>query len=160
MRRNDKEVTDPKELRRVILEAKHITVAMCMGGEPYLATLSHGYDEENNRLYFHCAREGKKIDFLRSNPVVWGQALIDGGYQQGSCDHLYRTTQFRGSVTFVEDYEEKTRALRLMAERLDEAPERIISEQVKPSSVGKVTIGRIDVDYMSSKKADEVIISL
>jgi hypothetical protein len=42
---------------------------------------------------------------------VWGQALIDNGYQQGSCDHLYRTAQFRGKVTFVEDQAEKIHAL-------------------------------------------------
>ena len=160
MRRKDKEVTDPSELVKPLKEAAYITLALCRDNEPYIATLSHGYDEEANRVYFHCAREGKKVDILRTNPVVWGQALIDGGYQQGSCDHLYHTTQFRGVVSFVEDPEEKRRALETMVRRLDDNPGGIIERQVKPDSWSKVHVGRIDIVEMTGKKADKVIISL
>ena len=48
MRRRDKEVADPGELRRVLLEAKYVTLALCVESEPYLATLSHGYDVLRN----------------------------------------------------------------------------------------------------------------
>jgi nitroimidazol reductase NimA-like FMN-containing flavoprotein (pyridoxamine 5'-phosphate oxidase superfamily) len=160
MRRSDKEVTDPSELVKPLREADYVTLALCRDNVPYIATLSHGYDEANNRIYFHCAREGKKVDYFRANPVVWGQALIDGGYQQGSCDHLYHTTQFRGVVSFVEEYEEKRRALGIMVKQLDDNPEGIIERQVKPDSVSKVLIGRIDVVEMTGKKADKIIVSL
>jgi nitroimidazol reductase NimA-like FMN-containing flavoprotein (pyridoxamine 5'-phosphate oxidase superfamily) len=160
MRRKDKEVTDLGELVKPLKEAGYITLALCRDNVPYIATLSHGYDEENNRIYFHCAEQGKKVDILRTNPVVWGQALIDGGYQQGSCDHLYHTTQFKGEVSFVEDYEEKRRALEIMVKQLDDDPDDIIERQVKPGSVSKVLIGRIDVVEMTGKKADKIIISL
>jgi nitroimidazol reductase NimA-like FMN-containing flavoprotein (pyridoxamine 5'-phosphate oxidase superfamily) len=160
MRRKDKEVTDHTELVKPLREAAYVTLALCRDNEPYIATLSHGYDEEAGRIYFHCAREGKKVEILRANPIVWGQALIDGGYQQGSCDHLYHTTQFRGVVSFVEGYEEKKRALETMVRRLDDAPEGIIERQLKPDSVSKVLIGRIDILGMTGKKADRVIVSL
>ena len=78
-----------------------------MDNEPYLAALSHGYDEEKNCLYFHCAKEGKKVEILHANNRVWGQALVDRGYVQGACGHLYATTQFKGRVTFVDDIVEK-----------------------------------------------------
>ena len=48
--------------------------------------------------------EGKKIDILKENNIVWGQAMIDKGYIQGKCDHLYATVQFRGKIVFVEDF--------------------------------------------------------
>src|SRR3990170_5284602 len=126
---------------------------MCLDNEPYLATLSHGYDEERNCIYFHCAAEGKKINILQANNRVWGQALVDRGYVQGACDHLYATTQFSGKVTFVEDIAEKEHALKLMIESLDDNPEEIIEKQLLPQSVQTVRIGRIDVDSMSGKKA-------
>lgn len=160
MRRRDKEVTDHAELVKPLKEADYVTLALYRDNVPYIATLSHGYDEANNRIYFHCAREGKKVDILRDNPVVWGQALIDGGYQQGSCDHLYHTTQFKGIVSFVEDYEEKRRALEIMVKQLDDKPGDIIESQVKPGSVSKVHVGRIDVVEMTRKKADRIIVSL
>ncbi len=160
LRRKDKEITNEAEVRAILREAQHVTIAMSLGDEPYLVTLSHGYDDGNDRIYFHCAMEGKKVEILRENPRVWGQALVDNGYQQGSCDHLYRTTQFHGWVTFIDDQEEREHALRIMIRHLDEDPEKIIDEQITPHSTGRILIGRIDIDHMSGKKADKVIVQL
>ena len=160
IRRKEKIVSDEDEKISPFKIAKYVTIAMCEGNEPYLVTLSHGYDEENNRIYFHCAKEGKKLDILKKNRMVWGQALLDKGYQQGSCDHLYHTTQFRGQVSLVEDVKEKKRALKIMIRQLEDDPEKVIERQVQPDSVNRVYIGRIDIDYVSSKKSEEIIISL
>jgi nitroimidazol reductase NimA-like FMN-containing flavoprotein (pyridoxamine 5'-phosphate oxidase superfamily) len=160
MRRRDKEITDKPEIEAILREAKHVTVAMCHGDEPYLATLSHGYDAEKGCIYFHCAPEGKKVEILKANPAVWGQALLDDGYQQGSCDHLYRTAQFGGRVCWVSGKEEKEHALRVMIRHLDDDPEAVIAGQITPHSTGRILVGRIDVTSMSGKKADKVIIQL
>ncbi len=160
LRRKDKEITDEAKVKAILLEARHVTIAMSLNDEPYLATLSHGYDESRNCVYFHCAREGKKVGILKTNPRIWGQALVDNGYQQGSCDHLYRTAQFRGSITFIDDQEEKEHALRVMIKHLDEDPEKIIIEQITPHSTERILIGRIDIDYLSGKRADRVIVQV
>ena len=160
IRRKEKEIKDAQELIRIVQEAKYITLAMCSGSEPYLVTVNHGYDRENNCIYFHCAREGKKIDILTENNLIWGQALVDRGYVQGMCDHLYATTQFKGRVTFVTDYEEKKRALTVMIQALEEEPEKVIQKQLTSESISNVGIGRIDIDAMSGKKAEKVIISV
>ncbi|MDH5439857.1 MAG: pyridoxamine 5'-phosphate oxidase family protein [Candidatus Bathyarchaeota archaeon] len=160
IRRKDKAITDISEMKEILRTAKYVTLAMCLNDEPYLVSLSHGYDEERNCIYFHCAKEGKKIDILKANNLVWGQAIVDLGYVQGACDHLYATTQFGGRVTFVEDIEEKEHALRVMIESLDDNPEEIIEKQLTPESIQRVTIGRIDIDYLSGKKASKIVISL
>ena len=108
IRRKEKEITEAEEMIAILKQAKYITVAMCLDDEPYLATLSHGFDAENQCIYFHCAQQGKKIDILKKNNLVWGQALMDDGYAAGKCDHLYATTQFRGRVSFIVDENEKT----------------------------------------------------
>jgi hypothetical protein len=133
---------------------------MSLNNEPYIATLSHGYDREKNCIYFHCAREGKKIDILSENNVVWGQALEDHGYIDGSCDHLFATTQFKGRVTFIDDIKEKMHALSVMLRQLESDPQKVTEEQITEESVEKVNIGRIDIEDMSGKKAKEVVISL
>ncbi len=160
IRRKEKAIKTHKEMVAILKEAKYISLAMCMNQEPYLVTLSHGYDETQNCIFFHCAQEGKKIDILKQNSVVWGQALIDHGYVQGKCDHLYSTIQFRGKTTFLTDVEEKRHALLVMIHQLEETPEDVIKEQLSESSLMRVNIGRIDIDYLSGKKSKEVIISL
>lgn len=159
MRRDDKRIEDKQRIQEILLKANYVTIAMCKDNTPYLVTLSHGYDQSNNCIYFHCASEGKKIDYLQENPLVWGQALIDKGYVQGACDHLYATAQFRGRVQFLENVVQKEEALKVMIRHLDDKPEKVMSEQLSPESISNVTIGRIDIEYLSGKLADEVIIS-
>ena len=143
-----------------ILESvQYVTIAMCADNEPYLVTLSHGYDRERHCIYFHCAKEGKKIDILNSNSVVWGQALLDKGYVQGDCDHIFATVQFKGRVTFIDDLTEKKHALRVMIEGLDDNPSKVISAKVKDSAVEELGIGRIDIEYLSGKRAEKADVS-
>lgn len=160
IRRKEKAITDETEMKQILQKAQYVTLAMSKDNQPYLVTLSHGYESEKNILFFHCASEGKKMEYLTSNNVVWGQALIDLGYAQGACDHLYATTQFKGKVSFLHDLEEKRKALINMIQKLDDNPQEIIEAQLKEKSVGKVTIGRIDIEYMSGKKQKTVNISL
>ncbi len=159
IRRKEKEISDKNEMLAILENAKYITIAMCVDNEPYLVTLSHGYDRERNCIYFHCAREGKKIDILKEQNKVWGQALMDKGYVQGSCDHLYATTQFMGRVTFVENSDEKKHALEVMINVLEDDPQKVPDTQLTEKSIKGVQIGRINIEYMSGKKSDKVIIS-
>ena len=75
IRRKDREITINNHLKEALKTASYITIALCKNNEPYLVSLSHGYDEKKNCLYFHCASNGKKIDYLKSNNKVWGQAV-------------------------------------------------------------------------------------
>jgi nitroimidazol reductase NimA-like FMN-containing flavoprotein (pyridoxamine 5'-phosphate oxidase superfamily) len=160
IRRKEKAIQDEHEMHSILRETKYVTIAMCSDNEPYLVTLSHGYDSQNNCIYFHCAQEGKKIDILRENGIVWGQALVDHGYANGNCDHLYVSVHFKGHVTFITDQEEKKKALTVMVNQLEPDPLPVIDEQFTAKSLKRVNIGRIDIDYMSGKKAKEVVISL
>ncbi len=157
LRRKDKEIKDPVVLKKILKSAQFVTIAMCKQNKPYLVSLNYGYDEENNRMYFHCAREGKKLDYLRENNLVWGQVLLDFGYSMGKCDHLYASVHFSGKVTFVDDIDEKRHALECMIRHLDSNPEDLISK-LSNHDLDEVLIGRIDIDYMTGKKSKGVTI--
>jgi nitroimidazol reductase NimA-like FMN-containing flavoprotein (pyridoxamine 5'-phosphate oxidase superfamily) len=160
IRRKEKAILEQDEMVEIICKAKYITIAMYSEEEgPYLVTLSHGYDREKYCIYFHCAREGKKIDILTNNNLVWGQAIVDLGYVQGACDHLYATTQFQGKVMFIEDLKEKEHALNVMIHGLEENPTKVIEEQIDEKSLKRVHIGRIDIEYMTGKRSKDVVIS-
>lgn len=160
IRRKEKAITDENEMKEILLRAQFVTLAMSKENQPYLVTLNHGYDLEKDVIFFHCASKGKKIDYLQANNVVWGQAIVDKGYAQGACDHLYATTQFMGKVTFLQDPNQKKKALINMIRKLDNDPQAIIEKQLTEKSIARVTIGRIDIEYMSGKKQVTVEISL
>jgi nitroimidazol reductase NimA-like FMN-containing flavoprotein (pyridoxamine 5'-phosphate oxidase superfamily) len=160
IRRKEKSIEDREEMRDILRKAKYVTIAMCHNNTPYLVTLSHGFDCEKNVIYFHCAHEGKKIDILKLNNIVWGQALLDKGYVGGKCDHLYATTHFRGTVTFVDNNEEKRHALITMIKQLEPDPKEVINKQISEKSLNRVNIGKIEIDYLSGKKSEALVVSL
>ncbi len=160
MRRKEKEVKDHTEMVRVLMAARYVTVAMCDEDGPYLATLTHGYDAARNAIYFHCAEDGRKVDVLKRDGRVWGQALVDLGYAEGRCDHLYETTQFRGKVQFIQDPAEKRHALEVLIRKNEKAPDKVMAEQITDDSVRRVNLGRIDIDLMTGKRSAKVIVSV
>jgi len=155
VRRKDKEITDEAVMKKILKTTQYVTIAMARDDQPYLVSLSHGYDEENHRIYFHCAKEGKKLDYMKANSSVWGQVVIDGGYVHGECSHLFASVMFSGSVTFLEGKDERWRAISLMTRQLDDDAEALITNR-KPESLDNTVIGRIDIDYMTGKKSEEI----
>ena len=156
MRRMDKALEDPATLRRILGEAKHITVATCKDDMPYLVSLSHGYDEEKDLIYFHCAGEGKKLDYMRANPTIWGQAVLDFGFFDGhdDCRQEFASVMFRGEVTFVEDLEEKRHAFIMTNRQLDAPSEGL--QRVMDEHLERATVGRITMEYLTGKKTKGV----
>jgi nitroimidazol reductase NimA-like FMN-containing flavoprotein (pyridoxamine 5'-phosphate oxidase superfamily) len=150
VRRKDREITDSAVLKSVLKSTKYVTIALCMDNEPYLVSLSHGYDEVQNCLYFHCAPEGKKLVYLKANNSVWGQAVLDYGVTD-ECDYAYTSVHFKGKVSLVEDLSEKRHAIEVMIRQLSENPEAKLAK-IKLEKLAKTTMGRIDISCMTGKK--------
>lgn len=157
VRRTDKEIQDPAILKKILKSCAYVTIAFSKNNQPYLVSLSYGYDEIRNCLFFHCANEGKKLQYLRSNNAVWGQALIDHGYAQGKCTHLYASVHFSGKASLLKSLEEKSEAMKCMINQLDKNPERLLAD-LKPERLKNTMMGRIDIEHMTGKKSKEVTV--
>jgi uncharacterized protein len=163
LRRVDREINDPKALRRILLHSKHFILSLADGGEPYAVPMGYVYDEEENAVYFHCAKEGKKIEFLNMNPQVWGLVVIDEGVQSGGCVNLYASAMFLGKVVWVSDAAEKTRAMNLFAERLSSDVEGTKQRLKKMFEAGEalpagVVIAKIRIEELTGKRSTEMTI--
>lgn len=150
VRRKDREITDLTEMRQVFLNTKYVTVALCMHEEPYLVSLSHGYDQAKNCLYFHCAPEGKKLVILQVNNKVWGQAVLDFGVTE-ECDYAYTSVHFQGKMSLITDLTEKQHAIEVLVRQVSLNPEDKLAK-IKPEKLEKTTMGKIEITYMSGKK--------
>ena len=157
IRRAEKAIVEPAILKKILKSTNYVTLAMSMNDQPYLASLSHVYDEKNNCIYFHCAPEGKKLEYLSMNNRVWGQALLEYGYfgEEEECDHLYASVHFSGRVTFLEDTEEKLQAMTLMMNNVRKKTEST-SKAFEENRLDKTEVGRIDMEYLSGKKSSRV----
>ena len=156
IRRKDKEITDPEQMKKILKTTNYVTLAMVNDGEPYLVSLSHAYNEAKHCIYIHSASEGKKLDYLRANPIVWGQAMQDHGYHKSECSHLYASVMFKGRVQFIDDVEEKRGVFKAMILQLEPDPESIMDETLKSTGIPTTIVAKIKIEYMSGKKSEEV----
>lgn len=68
IRRSDREIP-LQEARALFDSAEYGVLSTVEGdGQPYGVPLSYVY--RNNRIYFHCAVSGQKLDNIESNPKV------------------------------------------------------------------------------------------
>jgi uncharacterized protein len=85
--RPNRELTHESDIIAILKKGRFAVISMCRNNEPYIVTLSYGYDVEKNSLYFHCVQKGLKLDFLSSNRKVCATVIEDGGYIMGECGH-------------------------------------------------------------------------
>jgi nitroimidazol reductase NimA-like FMN-containing flavoprotein (pyridoxamine 5'-phosphate oxidase superfamily) len=151
MRKTEKEITDPEEIKRILLGQRTATIAMCRNGEPYLVALTYAYSPERSSIFFHCAAEGKKLDFMKANPRIWGQVVEDGGYVKGQCDHYFRSVHFWGTAEMVAGSEEKKAALSLLIEKHETEHVKMKQKLLGDAKLDDVMVIRIKIDGMSGK---------
>lgn len=140
MRRKDREITEEQKLREIMDTCKVCRLAMQDEDGLYLVPLNYGYRFENGELtlYFHSAKEGRKVRAIQKNPDVCFEmdcehALIEAdtpcayGYE-------YACVMGDGKAVILEDAKEKAEALSvLMRHQTGEVFE--ISEQMARSVV-------------------------
>ena len=90
-------------------------LALWDGEEPYAVPLSYVYHE--GKLYFHCARAGRKLEAARVCPkasfcVVAADNVIPEKYTTA-----YRSVIVSGRLRIIEDEAEMIPALRQLAEK-------------------------------------------
>ena len=153
IRRKDREITINNQLKEALKTASYITIALCKNNEPYLVSLSHGYDEKKNCLYFHCASNGKKIDYLKSNNKVWGQAVQVYRVKE-QCDYNYKSVHFKGKIFLINDLSEKQNAMQVMIRQRSPNPEEYL-KKVLAENLATTTMGKIEISYITGKKTKD-----
>ncbi len=120
MRRKDREVTNIIEILQIIEKAKVLHLALFDADYPYIVPLHYGYEYKEGILifYMHCAKEGHKLDLIRSNPNVCIEVesdveLISGGDVACKYGASFASVIGRGRAELTEDVQEKIRGLSL-----------------------------------------------
>ena len=153
LRRKDKAIEDEGLMLDFLENQELATIALSKDDKPYLFTADFGFERKTMSIFIHCASKGKKVDYIKNNPVVWGQVMLDLGYVQGECDHKYRTVQFWGKASFVTDMEEKRKALCVMIDQLEEDSDTGKKEYIQGKEFENVMIIRIGIEGLSGKES-------
>jgi nitroimidazol reductase NimA-like FMN-containing flavoprotein (pyridoxamine 5'-phosphate oxidase superfamily) len=139
MRRKDRQILDKTTMFDVVKNGKYTVVGMCNNNEPYVVTLSYGFEEESETLFFHGAQEGQKLDFMRINPQVCMTVIEDNGYQYDHCTHAYKSVIIRGTMKLISSEEERMHAIKVMIQQLEHNPKEQIQKLSTQTDLWKNT---------------------
>ena len=148
MRRKDREM--PKEFGLKLIDRCEYGVAAMIDedGRPYTAALN--LVRVGEKLYFHCAMEGKKTDSLRKNPEVCISFVGGVSPVPDKFTTLYESAVVRGKAAEVTEDEEKIHALRVLCEKLTPSNMDNFDEAIK-RSLHRTAVWRIDIEDISAK---------
>ena len=122
-------------------------------GYPYTVPVNFYYDEDDNRIYFHSAKKGHKIDSIKANDKVCLTTWNDGYLEQGdwAC-HVSSCVVF-GRARLIEDRKITEEKVRKFARKYYPSAEEV-EEEIKKSIAG-VQLVAIEIEHISGKKVHE-----
>ena len=151
MRRKDKEINDKATIEWILNEADFCRIAMCDGSKPYIVPLNFGY--EDGILFFHSAKEGKKIDVLRTNNKICFE--IDIKAELVKCEVIcdwgmkYYSIVGEGIVDILTDIEEKKRGLNVISKKYA----KNLEFEYPISMLNNIEVLKVSILKMTGKKS-------
>lgn len=120
---------------------------------PYSLPINYFYDDEENRIYFHGAKMGYKVDCIEKNNkscfVTYGdEELSDNGWS-----YYLKSVIVFGKIEIVKDQELAAKKLRELASRY--YPSLLEVDSAMERSFKNVLVYYLDIEHMTCKKVHE-----
>lgn len=123
---------------------------------PYGVPLSYVYDE--GKIYFHCAKNGYKLDLIQQNSVACFTVIDQDEIVPHEFTTYFRSAMAFGKVFVIEQWEERIEALRKLGEKYSSGPllEKKMEEEIQ-RELSSVCMLYFLIEEMSGKEAVELI---
>ena len=120
---------------------------------PYGIPINFYYDEDLNKIFFHGAGEGHKIDAIKRNNKASFCTWNNGEQVEGKWYYMVLSVIVFGKIRIVEDGEYKVSQLRKMAQKYYPTKEEVEFELNR--DLYRVTLLELDVEHISGKRVEE-----
>jgi uncharacterized protein len=146
-----RDITNKAEIEDVIKRSRFCHVGMVDGDEPYVLGFNFGYQDKY--LYLHCSKTGHKLDVLARNNKICAAFDVDHDFfsrnEDVACSWRmrYRSILMWGSAEFVEDYNAKVDALKIIMSHYSD-----LDFEFNAPAVNNVTIIRVKISRISGRK--------
>lgn len=121
------------------------------GGYPYAFPMNYIYTD--GKLYFHCAKEGHKIDALSADNRVSFCVMDEGFKKDGDWALNIKSVIIFGKINKIDNDAEKLRILRDLGLKYYPSAE-LVEEEVDKFGA-EVQILELNIDYMTGKLVNE-----
>lgn len=149
--KNEISIEESKDLLR-----KNKRGALSVNGDegyPYAVPINFYYEEEEDKIYFHSAKKGHKIDSIKANDKICFTTWDEGYLEEGDWAYHVSSCVVFGRAKCIEDpkiTEEKVRKFALKYYPTKEE----VEVEIK-AAINAVQLVAIDIEHISGKKVQE-----
>ena len=148
MRRAEKEIKDRSQIDAIIQEASVCRIGLVDGDEAYIVPMNFGYSD--NCLWFHCAKEGRKMDLVKRTGKASFEIDIDEGLvldrDAYKCSNNFKCVMGKGRIGVVSDPEERAKGSRSLMRHYHPG-EYIVNDKC----MDKTVVLKLEVESLSCK---------
>lgn len=121
---------------------------------PYGIPINFYYSTDDNRIYFHGAREGHKIDSIKKNDKVSFTVFEKGVPVEGKRGLNVRSVIIFGRIKIVQDREKTFEICRKIAGQFEFADKAYIEDEIK-NFAKAVTCLELEPEHITGKLINE-----
>lgn len=153
MRRFNQQIPQEQCVKILKKEPRGVLAVHGEDGYPYAFPINYVYDEENGKIYFHCAALGHKIDAIQRDPKV-SFCVYDKGYKKEG-DWAWNITSviIFGHIRCIEDPQEIRNRVYQLGLKYYPTPESVDEEMKKVGS--RVLALELTMDHVTGKRVNE-----
>ncbi len=122
-------------------------------GYPYTVPVNFYYDEDDNKIYYHSAKKGHKIDSIKANDKICFTTWNDGYLEDGDWAFHVSSCVVFGRAKLIEDRKITEEKVRKFARKYYPSPEEA-EEEIKRAIAG-VQLVAIEIEHISGKRVYE-----
>lgn len=152
--RRFKQAVSEVECKKILTEEKRGTFSVIGDdGYPYSLPINFYYDEKENRIYFHGAKQGHKVDAIKNCDKVCFTTWNTGFKKEGCWEWNVTSVIVFGRAKLIEDRqitEDRSRKLALKYYPTKEEVEEEIA-----LGIDRVQLFSIDIEHMTGKLVNE-----
>ena len=153
MRRSPQALSREEMIDLLRTETRGVMSVQGDDGYPYGFPINHYYDEEANKLYFHGANFGHRVDAVKKDPKV-SYCVFGQEYQvEGDWAKYVKSVIVFGKAELIDDQDEVIRISRLICDKFPCTAEYIEHEISKDAP--RTLVIAIDIEDMNGKLVHE-----
>ena len=153
MRRFKQQISSEECIEILKNEPRGILSVLGDEGYPYGVPLDHWYSESDGKLYFHCAKEGHKLDAISKCHKV-SYCVMDKGYRKEDEWALnIRSVIVFGRIHEVTDDEKKKEICTCLCRKFTD-DEAYLEKEMK-NAFPRVCCLELDIEHITGKLVNE-----
>ena len=152
-RRKNRIISDEAAKQLLASEKRGVLAVNGDDGYPFALPVNYFYDQDNEKIYFHGAKAGHKVDALKKCDKVCFTVYGNEHYEEGDWAPYVQSTIVFGRCHLIDDASITEKRVRELAEKYYPSKDEIDIEIQK--SLRAVQLYEISIEHLSGKQIQE-----